>query len=406
MVADNGNELEDTHTIAVDGLKNSRLLRSSAIYGPNASGKSNLLKAFRAMRRVVLNSASSKNSLTSKKWLEEEIVPHKFDHATVDAPTELEVIFIADGIRYQYGFMADKVRVYQEWLFAFPKGRSRRMMMREYNPDKPGDVKYDISFGTGIKGAKSDWKRSLREDALLLSIIKLYNAPDFNPVYDWFDSVVVLGVGTDYSTYTMQECVNEDFKKRVVRALASSDIKIHDITIRNEKIVLPEFLSDDLKKKMDYEIPRTLASHPVVGGGYTTLYMEEESEGTQKLFSLIGLWIDILEKGAVVLVDELSDRLHPLLLRFLVQKFNNPEVNKSNAQLVFTSHDTALMKPEYLRRDQIWFVDKNKENATVLYPLTDFHPRKEVENFERNYLSGQYGALPYLIEIADQMKVE
>ena len=123
---------------------------------------------------------------------------------------------------------------------------------------------------------------------------------------------------------------------------------------------------------------------------------EDESDGTQKLFSLAGPWIDSLDNGYVLFIDELHDNLHPLLVQFLVKLFHNTETNPNNAQLVFTTHETSILNQKVFRRDQIWFCEKDEDHATRLYPLTDFSPRKGRENLELAYLSGRYGALPYV----------
>ena len=399
MVANSDCAYEDTHLMQSEALKNHRLLRTAVIYGPNASGKSNILQAFSTMRRLVLYSAESRLGTLEK------VESHLFDVDTAGKPSEFEAIFIENGVRYQYGFLVDKERIYEEWLYASPFGRSRLMMKRSYAPadSKANDDGYIVEFGRDIRGTKKNWEGSARQDMLLLSVAYHFKGNDFEPVVQWFKKSRVYGVNALDPAFTMSAFSKyPEYQKRIVKALRDIDLGIKDISVRREKIPWQSDISEELKKNLDKEEDRAFAHHSVIGGSDISLDMNEESAGTRKVFSLIGPLIDIFNRGCLVFIDELSDRLHPLLLSFIVKKFNNPEINKYGAQLIFTSHDTALMSPDYLRRDQIWFIEKNKENASVLYSLMDFKGRQD-DDFEREYLSGQYGALPFLREIVDSM---
>lgn len=400
LVANTGNEHENTHTVStqISGL---RLLRTAAIYGPNASGKSNLLKAFGFMRHQILN------SVRSQSGDEIDAEPHLFDTSTTYEPTEVEAIFLVNDIRYQYGFSATKERIHEEWLFAYPKGRAQTWIMRKYIPETDTYIS-KIEY---IKGQKKNWIDSTRKEALILSTAVQLNSEDLRPIFEWFkDHTAVIGVDHDFSSFTAKTCKETDKKTRIINALSASDMNIEDIILKEEIIELsslPKDMPDELKKKIagtKYE--RIFARHSIIGGGYVDLELDEESQGTQKFFSLIGPWLDILDSGDTVFIDEFSDKLHPLLMRYLISVFYNNSINKHGAQLIFTTHDTSLLKQEYLRRDQIWFVQKKNDNSTKLYPLTDFKPRKDRENIEKNYLNGSYGALPYLRDIAKAMGVE
>lgn len=400
MVANTGNEHEKTHTVLA---KNSglRLLRTAAIYGPNASGKSNLLKAFGFMRHQILN------SVRSQSGDEIDAEPHLFDTSTTYEPTEVEAIFLVNNIRYQYGFSATKERIHEEWLFAYPKGRAQTWIMRKYIPETDTYIS-KIEY---IKGQKKNWIDSTRKEALILSTAVQLNSEDLRPIFEWFkDHTAVIGVDHDFSSFTARTCKENDKKTKIINALSATDMNIEDIILKEETIELsslPKDMPDEIKKKIvgkKYE--RIFARHSVIGGGYVDLELDEESQGTQKFFSLIGPWLEILDSGDTVFIDEFSDKLHPLLMRYLINMFYNDSINKHGAQLILTTHDTSLLKQEYLRRDQIWFVQKKSDNSTKLYPLTNFKPRKDRENIEKNYLSGNYGALPYLRDIAKTMGVE
>ena len=167
---------------------------------------------------------------------------------------------------------------------------------------------------------------------------------------------------------------------------------------------MPEAVRKEMLERFKDETFFNVKTAHILDNGKEVLFdLADESDGTQKIFALSGPWLDTLENGYVLVIDELHDNLHPLIVRFLIRLFHNLETNPRNAQLVFTTHDTSILSQEVFRRDQIWFCDKDESQATQLYPLTDFSPRKGVESLERGYLSGRYGALPYLKDIKNVM---
>lgn len=198
---------------------------------------------------------------------------------------------------------------------------------------------------------------------------------------DWFESKLgfLTGTGPLSPKLTADYCDRLSDKQKVITFLHTADFSIKDFTIE--------------RKLEDLEI--TLA-HLGADGKQFALNYADESDGTQKFFSFAGPWLRALDKGWILFVDELNDNFHPDLVRFLVQLFHNPQINRRNAQLVFSTHETSILQQEIFRRDQIWFTEKDEYNATTLYPLSDFSPRKGTENLERSYLQGRYGALPYL----------
>ena len=160
---------------------------------------------------------------------------------------------------------------------------------------------------------------------------------------------------------------------------------------------MPLGVRDEIVREFsDAKLVKPQLSHKVPGSSTVELDLAEESDGTQKVFALAGPWLDVLEKGYVVVLDELHDQLHPALVRFLINLFHDPNRNRKGAQLIFSTHETSILNQEVFRRDQIWFCERNRELATALFPLTDFQPRKGVENLERSYLAGRYGGVPYL----------
>ena len=391
-----GDELESTNVFKVEAASQFELLRSAAIYGPNAGGKSNYLRAMKAMKHLVVNSATSQQRGDTLP-----VVPFRLREAMTSKPSEFEVTFIADKVRYQYGFTTTKNKIHEEWLIAYPKGRPQRWFERFW--DKSSQ-EYRWELGSNLLGEKKIWQKSTRENALFLSTAVQLNSEQLQPVFDWFKNTLHLanlsGWGPGLSA---SMCENED-KSKVLDFLKAADLNIEDVHIKKEPFdanSLPadmpepvrEMITKELKNEQILEI-QTI--HKSAEGKPVRFDFEEESDGTQKLFSFAGPWIDSLKSGNVLFIDELHDNLHPTLVKFLVQLFHSNKTNKNNAQLVFTTHETSILSQDVFRRDQIWFCEKDKSQATHLYPLTDFSPRKGRENLELAYLSGRYGALPFI----------
>jgi len=380
------------------------LLRSCAIYGPNAAGKSNLLLALREMARVVEESASG-----MQRGDELSVEPFRLDAASRNTPTEFEVVFISQGVRYQYGFSAIKERVTEEWLIAFPKSRAQHWFARQWDGKKE---EYLWQMGNSLQGAKQKkqlWMESTRSNGLFLSAAVQLNNQQLQPVYDWFDDTLRMASVSGWSpSFTASLCDKKEDKVKVMRFLKAADIDIDDVAIK-KKVFDSNDLPEEMPDEVRSEICKTLEGKEVLAELNTIHFDNEgkpvlfdlhkdESDGTQKLFSLAGPWLDTLENGYVLFVDELHDNLHPKLVRFLVQVFHSDKTNPHNAQLVFTTHETSILSSEMFRRDQVWFCEKDQERATQLFSLTDFNYRTR-ENLEMAYLDGRFGALPYTREL-------
>jgi AAA15 family ATPase/GTPase len=402
-----GDELADSNSFEPGAEKVLPLLRSCAIYGPNASGKSNLLLALSAMRKVVVDSATD-----SQRGDLLPVTPFYLNSAARAQPTELEVTFIADGIRYQYGFTATTERIMEEWLFAYPLGRPQRWIGRVWNAQ---ENTYQWDKMSALSGQKQVWQESTRDNALFLSTAVQLNCQQLQPVYDWFRRTLKMaGVGGWDSSFTASLCKSSGTRQKVLDFLRAADLDIHDVSVEAEKLSakhLPSEMSEEAKTKIlenmkDQEIFDIKTVHLDDQKQPVFFEFDEESHGTRKLFSFAGPWLDSLASGNVLVIDELHDNLHPKLVEFLVALFHNNETNPKNAQLIFTTHDTSILSQDVFRRDQIWFCEKNSEQETQLYPLTDFSPRKGRENLEVAYLAGRYGALPYLRSIQKSASIQ
>lgn len=391
-----GSERMETNTFQVQAVNGFTLLRSTAIYGANAAGKTNFVKAMIAMRKTVLESAAD-----LKRGDQLPVTPFRLSSETRDAPTELEVSFIVDQIRYQYGFSATAARIHEEWLFAYPKGRAQRWFSRKWNESAQS---YDWDIGNYLLGEKQLWLKSTRENALFLSTAIQLNSTQLQPVYDWFHKTLrTAGIAGWSPGFSAKLCENQD-KERLIDYLRAADVGIDDIKIERTTFDINR-LPKDMPEEMKEKISERFASMPIIKietlhktqQGETVVFdFEDESDGTQKLFTFAGPWLDALANGYVLFIDELQDNLHPNLVQFLVQLFHSQTTNPNNAQLVFTTHETSILNQEIFRRDQIWFCEKDAHQASQLYPLTDFSPRKGRENLELAYLSGRYGAVPNL----------
>lgn len=391
-----GDERAASNTFIATAANNIALLRSAAIYGPNASGKSNLLRALQTMQQIVLESA-----INLQRGDKLPVTPFRLSPETRQQPSEFEVTFLVEGVRYQYGFAATAERIHEEWLLAYPKGRPQRWFGRAWNQD---DQRYDWELGNNLSGEKQLWQKSTRDNALFLSTAVQLNSEQLQPIFDWFKNTLRLAnVGGWGSAFSAFLCESGD-KVRIMDFLRAADLHIDDILVEArpfDPAALPADMPEPVREAIagnmkDRKILDIKTVHKDDEGNPVTFDFDDESDGTQKLFSFAGPWIDSLTKGYVLFIDELHDNLHPRLVQFLVQLFHNPETNPNNAQLVFTTHETSIMNQAVFRRDQIWFCEKDKSQATVLYPLTDFSPRKGRENLEAAYLSGRYGALPFI----------
>lgn len=403
LVKGKGDEMAAQNSFTPDAKSSVPLLHSCAIYGANASGKSNLIKAMATMRKIVISSARD-----TQRGDDLPVEPFLFSEESKNQPTEFEISFITEGVRYQYGFSLTQKRIHEEWLFAYPEGRSQCWLSRVFIAETQS---YDWKPCPYLKGKKKLWQEATRSNALFLSTAIHLNSEQLRPIYDWFtDFFHVIPNAHVHHGFTVSLCKKDEYKQKVMRFLKSADLDIQDFIMESavfdrEKVKFPADIPDALKDKLLEELKDEIVNiktvHRSDQGQVVYLDMDDESDGTQKLFAFAGPIIDVLENGYVLFVDELHNHLHPKMVFFLVALFHNPKTNPKNAQLIFTTHETSILNQEIFRRDQIWFCEKDDKQYTVLYPLSDFSPRKGAENLERNYLAGRYGALPYIRSLWD-----
>lgn len=382
-------EFEDTNCFDPKLRSFAKLLRTGAIYGPNAAGKSNLLRAIYFMREFILRS----HSLQEGQPIDVE--PFAFLTGTRSKPSEFEISFVQEAVRYQYGFSVNKTRVIKEYLSAYPEGKAQRWFERSYDP---GTEKEDWSFGGKFTGQRQLWRDSTRQNALFLSTAIQLNSEQLKPVFNWFkDQIRFIGMRGIAPDFSIDECDSDmGKKKQILKFMNSADIGISGIEIKNRNIHIRGLSPRDINNFKDFNIIKF--KYQVINGDPVYFDLIDESHGTQKLFALAGLWLDVLAKGKVIIVDELDTSLHIFLVRYLINLIQDQNTNKHNAQLIFTTHNTSLLDTKIFRRDQIWFVERNREYASKLYSLSEFSARKG-EAIEKGYLSGRYGALPYIEDL-------
>lgn len=394
LVASKDKTLADTHTIST-GLKAApSLLRSAVVYGANASGKSNLLKALQYMRSVVVDSATAMQPGQSFA-----VQAFRLDAQSASEPTAFEVTIVLGGVRYQYGFAMTQQRIVSEHLLVYKAFKPQRWFERHFDADSSKDV-YD--FGPGLKGAKSLWEGATRPNALFLSMAAQLNSEALRPLFDWFATgLVILNEQAQLSPQTSIQMLKQaDGRQQICEFLTAADISIADIEVVTRKVPGQAVHFDPVAGKTEVrseemEEHQLRFSH-VTEHGRAVFDLMDESSGTRNLLFLTGPVLDILKKGLTLLIDELDTSLHTLLVRELVRLFHRPEVNTGGAQLIFTTHDTSLLDaPDLFRRDQVWFVEKDADQASTLVALSEFSPRKN-EALERAYLMGRYGGVPFL----------
>ncbi len=394
LVASKDKTLQDTHTVST-GLKAApRLLRSAAIYGANASGKSNLLKALQYMRGVVAESAT-----VIQPGQAFALQPFRLDAQSATKPTAFEVTFIIDGVRYQYGFSMTTQRIVGEHLLVYKAFKPQRWFERHFDAQTGKDV---YEFGSGLKGPKNLWEGATRPNALFLSMAVQLNSDALRPIFDWFvNELVIFNEQAQLSPQVSIQMLRQtEGRRQICDFLSAADMSIADIEVVTRKVPGQAVHFDLAAGKT--EVPNEevekhqLRFSHLTEKGQAVFDLMDESNGTRNLLFLAGPVLDILRKGLTLVIDELDTSLHTLLVRELVRLFHHPEANTGGAQLIFTTHDTSLLDaPDLFRRDQIWFVEKDRDQASELVGLSEFSPRKN-EALERGYLIGRYGGIPLL----------
>lgn len=377
-----------------------KVLTSAVIFGPNASGKSSLFGAIEFFQSFVSTSASKGSQGEDIYFPQNRVAPD-----CRGASTTMEMVFSHEGEVFQYGFTLTNHRVLEEWLFARTSkhgSKTRSIFTRLYVPESDS---YDWSINEGqLPGDRESWKGATRDNALFLSTAVQLNSKSLRKPYDWIRSSVHVILANQRITkeFTAKLLQDREHRSKILAFIKALDLPIVDFRIEEKPIVIPEEalklfsesgiseISESIKKGKNY---RVFAKHHNVDGESVELTLEEESDGTQAIFGMAGPIIDVLENGETLLIDELSNSLHPLALKGLVGIFHDKNQNRKGAQLIFTSHETSIISKGFMHKDQVWFIHRPDRLHTRLTPLSDFNVR-ELEAFQRAYLGGKFGAIP------------
>lgn len=384
------------HADRVVQIGNEKILPTAAIFGANASGKSNVIEAFRFMTSYVIESFAFGGESDDKKSKTKKLkqTPFLFDKDSRDAESSFEVYFISSedmGCKsYNYGFTLDQTGIVEEWLNVKSK------TARSYKP-----VFYRNREELDLSGlpAKSQEivRMTLEQETLIVSLGAKLKIAKLKCIRNWFYDTNFTNFGNPIENVFLSSLIPDGFaddknvQKKVVDYFATFDSSIVGFNV--------EVIKNDDEDSRHIKID---ALHEVIGSDeLASIPLEEESDGTLKMFALYPALQDTLESGGVLFVDELNARLHPLLVRGFLITFLNPETNPNHAQLVFTTHDSWQLSNNLLRRDEIWFTEKEQSGVSTLYSLADFVDEDGVkirkdESYEKNYLLGKYGAIPTL----------
>ncbi len=387
-------------------IGNNKILKTAAIYGANSSGKSNVVNAMNVMKAIVVNSIRL-NDGDSLKYDPFMLSMQR------NQPSFFEVIFVQSNYKYRYGFELTSEKIISEWLFksTLKRRAEKKLFTRSLDNFDIDDKKFKEGIG------KSEMVNNNR---LFISLCGQLGGKESKIITKWFSEVfeVISGLnGVGYGNFTTS-MLHEELEGYTEAKEFLSKIKLGFQDINTKEIEfdishLPKDMPDKLKQQLAttfkgensikiYTLHNVYNDNGSIADTRQFNFMKMESEGTKKVVELSGPIFDTLKKGYILVVDELDAKLHPIITQQVIRLFNNPETNPNNAQLIFNTHDTHLLSSKLLRRDQIWFTEKDEKEQTDLYSLVDFilpdgnKPRNDA-NYEKNYIAGRYGAIPYIL---------
>ena len=389
---------DSSHPENIHAIKNYKAANTIAIYGANASGKTSLFKAM----TVAVNMLKNSNLIQVNQPLG-LMVPFKFDEC-VNKPCEFEFIFVAeDGNRYIYGFSADRKRIHEEYLYQY-KSKKPTMIFERHGEE------YEFK---SQKNVLEPLVRFNTPNKLFLATATNWNTESTIIPYKWLSEKIITftdaQVLTDLSLNLYKSSKKEEYLSFTENLLHAADINISKLRINVKKTKVPLGMLTPQLLVNGQQIPTVTAqemeqievtTEHVIGDrdnrNTYSLGLLEESLGTNQLFLLGPVLKDVFENGTSLFIDEIDNSLHTFIVKHIINMFRNSEINKSGAQLIFTTHDTSLLSLSTFRRDQVYFTEKNNTTgASDLYSLDEFSVRK-TDNIEKGYLLGRYGAIPYI----------
>lgn len=388
------------HEDHVVDIANDKLLKVAAIYGANASGKSNVYDAFGYMRYYVSESFKFGDEDGGYRKNDDytKVTPFLFDEYSCNGETLFEVFYIDNmentGKTYQYGFVLKDNEVVEEWLYS--KAKTARNNYRTIFYRKIGE---ELEMNGIPKRHIENIKASLNKESLIVSLGAKLRIEKLKSVRDWFLKNDAINFGNPTENLIRSWVVPDEFvnnkevQRNMIKYFSTFDESIKDFKVEED------LADEDDNINKNYLIETI---HKKAGGeGIASIPLSQESSGTQKMFALYPSIKEVLDNGGTLFVDELNARLHPLLVRNIILTFLSPEINSENAQLIFTTHDIGQLSNDLLRRDEIWMVNKNSDGVSELYSLADFKDEegnkvRRDEDLAKKYMLGNYGAIPAL----------
>jgi len=377
---------------------NHKILKSAAIYGANASGKTNLIKGISQMRRLVIKSFEQSSSS------EFDIIPFLLNINSINNPTFFEISFLIEKNKYRYGFEINKTSIVSEWLFEKSKSNESPLFVRVADEIEVMDT---FSEGKGLE-------EKTRNNALFLSVVDQFNGEISKKIINWFSNLNSFsGLKHDNLRGFTVKMIDEN-SSNISEFLAKLDLGISEYKIKKEEFD-PNKLKSDIPDEIVKQIITDLQGKMLVNiQSMHNVYNDEgniikqiefdlrtqESAGTNKIFDISGPIFDTLNKGGILIIDELDAKLHSLMTIAITHLFNSETYNPNNAQLIFATHDTNLLTYGKFRRDQIYFIEKDKYDCSDIYSLIEYkEDNKKIRkdrSFEKDYIQGRYGAIPFI----------
>lgn len=406
LIASGISDYKETNTIISE---RHTLLKGAVIYGANASGKSNFIRAMSTMKRIVMFSfnQSSTSSL--------DVIPFLLNTETEKKPSFFEVLFEISGIRYRYGFEVTDRDVVAEWLYESKKNAEKLLFIRE------GDgIEVTSAFKEG-----QNLESKTRGNALFLSVVDQFNGVIAKKIMNWFNNFITISGLTheNYEMVTFKMLNEKDTAETLINFYDKLDLGFDGLSVNKEKFNPKEIPDDapegllkllvkDLEGAFSFKIKtlhKKFDKYDKSTGEIEFDMRSQESAGTNKVFNISGPIFDVLQDGGVLVIDELDSSIHPLMTLAITRLFNSEKDNTKNAQLIFTTHDTNLFSYGKYRRDQIYFIEKDKYGASDLYSLIEYREEdgnkvRKDRSFENDYIQGRYGAVPYIGDISKIVK--
>ena len=385
------------------GVTPRQWLKGAAIYGANASGKTTVIEALKALASMVKTSAK----MTDPKDPIPQIEPFALRPGGSESPTAFEVVLVAEGTRFAYRVAATRERVWHESLRAYQTIKAQTWFCRDWNSESKS-YKWEPERPTGFPRDPRIENDTL-SNMLFLSKHIASNRTEMEPVFRWFKERLSFlhldanwQLGSHFTLGHLQE--RTPHYERILQLLRHADLGVTSARavealppkdLLEALSMMPTEVQEKVREQLKKPSFQPELIHRGAGNSEIPLPWDAESAGTHRLFALAGPWLQFLSDGDVVCIDELDTSMHPLMVMELLRLLFSEKDNPNRAQVIFTTHNPLLLDVTLLRRDQVWFTAKDNEGEGHLYPLTQYAPRKE-ESLIRGYLSGRYGGIPFL----------